>query len=329
MSSNIRAGQEGAAVRDVQSRLALLGFDLGKEVDEGIFGPLTARAVSEFRLRVGLAGKQVVDADAWAALVDETFVFGDRVLYLRMPHFHGRDVNTLQIALVSLGFSCTPDGIFGVHTERAVREFQMNVGFRGDGIVGDASYAAINRLRHAWEGRDMIALGDRPLGFARAAAVLENTPICIFGTDATGRAIADRISNLAAATTPASRVVSAPSLDQVPSSATLMVQLAAAGDHSARENEASSGRDDPRATPQADDPRATPQVVYDSDITINTRLRTALEMCVPGKLEMCVPGKARITVRLAIAPDDGKAFSPREEQHAAIILLDALCEAFG
>ncbi|MDR2197350.1 MAG: peptidoglycan-binding protein [Coriobacteriales bacterium] len=344
----IASGQGGPAVRDVQTRLLSIGYDLGGEADENVFGPKTAHAVSAFRERVGLAAGESVDAETWAALVDASFTFGDRVLYLRMPYFHGRDVRILQTALISLGFSCAPDGIFGAHTERAVREFQMNAGFKDDGIVGDATWAALNRLRHAWEGRDLIALGDRPLGFARAAAVLETTPICVFGTDATSRAVAERISNLAAATTCASLVVSAPSLDQVPGATTLMVQLAAPSQHAAEaaarggggggavegggrgEGAKGGGRGVEGVVPVGGSVKVSggvsgiesvvPSVLYDSDVTVGARLRTAVELTSPGQ--------PRIAVQLLCPPDDGLAFSPREEQHAAIILLDALCQAF-
>jgi peptidoglycan hydrolase-like protein with peptidoglycan-binding domain len=299
----IGQGSTGAAVKDVQARLQSIGYDLAQEFDEGIFGVATAGAVASFREHLGLNPGEEVDYDTWTALVDATFTLGDRLLYLRMPYLHGRDVHTLQTALAALGFSCTADAIFGAHTEHAVREFQQNAGISGDGIVGDSTFSAIERLRHAWEGKDLINLEAHSLGFARAAEVLENTPICIYGTDEIGRNIAERISNLAMATTQASLVVSAQSLDQAPSDSMLMLQIT---------NEKRQKVRDESHIP----PTAIPQVIYDSDETLPARIATAVELISTEQ--------PRIMVLLSRAP-----LTAREEQHAAVALLDALCLCRG
>ena len=168
-------GASGPAVRDVHARLQTLGLnqavglvvDLGDEANTGVFGPRTAQTVAAFRQSMGLSAGDEVARDTWTALVDATFTFGDRLLYLRLPHFHCCDVHTLQTALSSLGFSCASDGIFGAYTERAVREFQQNAGINSDGIVWDSTFSAILRLRHAWEGKDPLSTEARALGFAR------------------------------------------------------------------------------------------------------------------------------------------------------------------
>ena len=303
---HIEQGSAGPGVKDVQVRLRSLDYDLENEIEEGLFGPLTAFAVSEFRRLVGLPKGEDVDFDTWTALVDATFIFGDRLLYLRLPHFHGRDVFTLQSALAALGFSCFADGIFGVHTERAVREFQQNAGLSSDGIVGHSTFSAIDRLRHAWEGKDLLRFEIRGLGFARAAEVLESTSICIYGTDELARNVAERISNLAMATTPASKVICAQSLEQVPDDSTLMIQLTS---HSSKVAE----------------PDTIPLVFYDSDATINARISTALGLMTKRQM--------RIIVYLGNIPHDSDSdtdsITPRDEQHAAIALLDALCLSYS
>jgi peptidoglycan hydrolase-like protein with peptidoglycan-binding domain len=284
----------------VQVRLLALGHELGEEEKQGVFGPLTAQAVAAFRELAQLAPGSDVDRDTWAALVDATFTLGDRLLYLRIPYFHGQDVRTLQTALAALGFSCTADGIFGGHTERAVREFQHNAGIEGDGIVGDSTFSAIKRLRHAWEGKEQLGEGVRPLGFARAAEVLESTPVCLFGLDETGCGVAVRMSNLALATTPSSRVTNAQTPEQVPDDAVLVVRLT--GDPSV-----------------LDERGFAPQVVYDSDETLNARVTTAVGL-ISGR-------RPRITVLINTGSQEGEKLSVREEQHAAVVLLDALCLA--
>ncbi|MDR0350938.1 MAG: peptidoglycan-binding protein [Coriobacteriales bacterium] len=299
----IGRGAEGLAVRDIQERLLTLGYQMGPEPTAGLFGPLTAQAVEAFRASVGLTGGDEVDSATWIALVDATFTFGDRILYLRIPYFHGSDVRTLQTALAALGFSCAADGIFGGHTERAVREFQHNAGLGADGIVGDSTYAAITRLRHAWEGKDQLVFGGRPTGFARAAEVLEHTPLCLFGTDPSARQVAERMSNLALATTTASRAISAPSLEQAPPGASLLIRLSSSSFEQ---------------LPQDD---GSPQVLYDSDATIDARVATAIG------LAYGLP--PLVTILLACGSDGTGQLSAREEQHAAVVLLDALCLAFG
>ena len=126
----------GAAVEDVQQRLAALGY-LREEQVTGTYGEVTANAVRAFCQKEGIPEVDCVDDKVWAALVDAGFHLGDRTLYLRMPYFHGNDVVELQRALGALGFACgAEDGIFGAYTELALRKFQMNMGLFSDGIAG-------------------------------------------------------------------------------------------------------------------------------------------------------------------------------------------------
>ncbi|MEG0324131.1 MAG: peptidoglycan-binding domain-containing protein, partial [Raoultibacter sp.] len=87
----------GAAVEDVQQRLALLGI-LANDHVSGTFDDVTAKAVRTFCERNALDPLEEVNEKVWAVLVDATFYLGDRTLYLRMPYFHGNDVLQLQKA---------------------------------------------------------------------------------------------------------------------------------------------------------------------------------------------------------------------------------------
>lgn len=49
-------------------------------------------------------------------------------------------VITLQQALANHGYDVAVDGVFGVGTENAVRDFQSNNGLEVDGVVGAATY---------------------------------------------------------------------------------------------------------------------------------------------------------------------------------------------
>lgn len=52
----------------------------------------------------------------------------------------GSDVKTLQSLL-----NIYPDGIFGILTDEAVREFQKNNGLKVDGVVGNATWSALTK----------------------------------------------------------------------------------------------------------------------------------------------------------------------------------------
>lgn len=61
----------------------------------------------------------------------------------------GDGVKTLQSNLKKLGYSIMADGIFGVGTESAVKEFQAKYGLVVDGIAGAATLAKIEELLNA------------------------------------------------------------------------------------------------------------------------------------------------------------------------------------
>lgn len=87
------------------------------------------------------------DAATWTALVEASWSFGDRMLYLTSPNLRGEDVSELQTHLSRLGFDCGRiDGIFGPNTARAISDFQSNAGLSVDGICSAGTATAILRL---------------------------------------------------------------------------------------------------------------------------------------------------------------------------------------
>ncbi|MDR3135960.1 MAG: peptidoglycan-binding protein [Coriobacteriales bacterium] len=301
------------SIQDVQSRLQVLGYNLGTEAASGIFGSRTSASLAAFKRAAHLPEGDSLDLQTWQALVDASLDLGDRVLYLHMPHFQGRDVKILQEALSSLGFAVNDDGVFGPTTERALRDFQQNIGLEASGILRADSVLAISRLRHAWEGKRGVILEGRCLGYTRAAEVLETTPLCVFGTGKTTRSIADRISNLALATTPASQVVSAALLANDPGSEMFLVGLSLPMPEAKHTHARLEGSE-----------AAIPQVCLHSFAAGND---------LPAQISAILHSRAvdtrRINIEIGIVPTTHQTLTAAQEQQCAIVILDALCLAFG
>ena len=292
----IKRNHTGAAVEDVQQRLALIQC-LDESNIDGVFGPKTVAALHRFCRMVGIPEVDEVDEKVWAALVDASYSLGDRTLYLRMPYLHGHDVVELQRALGALGFGCGgDDGIFGAHTELALRKFQMNMGLPEDGIAGAYTFATLRNLHHSWEGKDAVRQPER-LGFARAADVLETNAICLFGTQPFTRSVASRMSNLALATNPTSKITSAESLLVPPDATMTLVRILLP-------EEKTTG---------------IPRITYSEEDSMALRIRTALQGLGPTERRL-------VAVELP-GPVWFDAGEERSAQHYAITLLDALCSA--
>ena len=294
----IKRNDTGAAVEDVQTRLARIGH-LPEDAITGIFDDVTAAALAEFLAASALPPSEEVTEKVWAALVDATYNLGDRTLYLRMPYFHGHDVLELQQALGALGFFYgTRDAIFDAHTEEALRRFQLNLGLPSDGIAGAYTYAALRNLAHSWVGKEATHSPVRHLGFARAADVLERNAVCLFGTDEFSRAVASRMSNVAQATNPASKIISADALSVPPDASMMLVHVLL----------------------EATDAEAgVPLVSYAEEDTLGLRLASAVDVARDAswpRVSVLLPG----TMWLEAGPE-------RSAQHYAITLLDALCSA--
>jgi peptidoglycan hydrolase-like protein with peptidoglycan-binding domain len=98
---------------------------------DGIFGPLTARAVRNFQSRFHLSVDGEVGPQTWTALIVEL-----------QRGFSGPAVMAVQHNLkFAYGFtSLAVDGIFGPITQSAVRTFQAKFGIGVDGIVGPITW---------------------------------------------------------------------------------------------------------------------------------------------------------------------------------------------
>jgi len=142
----IAPGDQGEPVRDLQHRLATLGYETAP-AEAGCFGESTAAAVRAFQTARGLRVDGICGRQTWSSLVEAGYRLGDRLLYHRTPMLRGDDVLELQQKLNALGFDAgRGDGIFGPHTAEALRDFQRNVAAVPDAICGPESIAALERL---------------------------------------------------------------------------------------------------------------------------------------------------------------------------------------
>ena len=142
----LRRGDSGAAVSDLQRRLALAGCEPGLP-ESGQFGPATEDAVRAFQRARGLRADGVCGPQTWASLVEAGYRLGDRLLYAHQPMLRGDDVSDLQRRLSALGFDVGKvDGMFGPQTAHALGQFQRAAGLSVDGIGGPATLAALARL---------------------------------------------------------------------------------------------------------------------------------------------------------------------------------------
>lgn len=173
---NVRRGDRGPVVKDIQEKLRKLGYYVGPAGADGLFGTHTEGAVREFQERSALPVTGSVDDATYRALSERSLTLGERLLYLHSPHLRGRDVLQLQKALKSLGFNPGPlDGVFGPATERALREFQASVGIQQDGILGPATLKRLSEMSVSFGSSSVVDYPSRRM----EAHVLDGTVVAL------------------------------------------------------------------------------------------------------------------------------------------------------
>lgn len=171
----------------------------------GAYGERTIAAVERFQRERGLEVDGVCGPQTWSSLVEAGYRLGDRLLYLRAPMLRGDDVSELQHRLGALGFDAgRVDGILGPDTERALRDFQRNMGLTCDGVCGRDTLAALARLRPPADdtasvgmAREREALRTAPRRLADRRLVIGETGGLPVLADALGRALQERGATVA------------------------------------------------------------------------------------------------------------------------------------
>ena len=170
MSKDLTRGDRGDAVALFVNILIRLGF-LSKPTDN--FDNVVEEAVKAFQQERGLKVTGVVDQVSARALEEARYKLGDRVLALNSTALmHGDDVSNLQSRLVEMGFNCGKiDGVYGLLTESAVKEFQKSVGILPDGKCGPVTLIALMRLVKTVSGGAPSALRENVKHAVRSPAL--------------------------------------------------------------------------------------------------------------------------------------------------------------
>jgi len=154
----LSVGSHGSMVANAQMRLKAAGYLLGS--CDGIFGAVTQRAVKNLQKDYGLKVDGIIGVDTWAILklfnvsnaepdVVDTLEKAATVTTSKLQRgSRGSNVIKLQQALISLGLLSfgEDDGVFGLRTYNAVRNFQKSYGLTVDGIVGYKTLVKLNEV---------------------------------------------------------------------------------------------------------------------------------------------------------------------------------------
>jgi N-acetylmuramoyl-L-alanine amidase len=169
-------GDSGAAVAEIRTKLHGLGL-LPDPVDPladpgaAYFDEATDRAVRAFQQQRGITVDGIVGEQTYHALEEARWRLGDRILsFVPARLMAGDDVAGLQQRLLDMGFDCgRVDGLYGVDTERSLREFQRNVGLLPDGTCGPATFKALAQLART-------VVGGRPHVMRESEAITRAGP---------------------------------------------------------------------------------------------------------------------------------------------------------
>lgn len=169
MSPDLNVGESGDLVLQVTNyltRLNLLNFE------SSTFDSSVEAAVKAFQQSRGLTVTGRVDSITLRALDEARWKLGDRVISFTSPLMRGDDVAALQSQLSEMGFNCgRVDGIFGIDSEAAVKEFQKSVGVKVDGRCGPATIMSMLRLKKMVSGGAPLQLRDATTRAERGPAL--------------------------------------------------------------------------------------------------------------------------------------------------------------
>jgi peptidoglycan hydrolase-like protein with peptidoglycan-binding domain len=155
-ASELRRGQSGPEVRQLQEGLVSLGYLSAQDMatGPGVFGPRTEAALKRLQSSSGLSPTGVYEASTRQALTQAltpTTPTDPSLPAAGMRRGNeGGNVLQLQNSLVQLGYLTqtqvnTGPGIFGGQTEAAVKALQVRNGLSATGVFDEATRAAMGK----------------------------------------------------------------------------------------------------------------------------------------------------------------------------------------
>ncbi len=155
-ASDLRRGQSGPEVRQLQDALVSLGYLSSKDAatGPGIFGPKTEAAVKQLQTASGQAATGLYDASTRQALTSALTPSTPSDPSLPAAGMQrgneGSNVLQLQNNLVQLGYLTQPQvntgpGIFGGQTEAAVKALQVRNGLPATGAFDEPTRSAMQK----------------------------------------------------------------------------------------------------------------------------------------------------------------------------------------
>lgn len=137
-------GDKGNQIVAIQQALIQQGYDISADGD---YGDSTQSAVRQFQADHGLDCDGVVGAATYEALMGEAMPenqTSQAASSAAMPVVTAdNEIRVVQQALANQGYTVDVDGVFGVGTEQAIRQFQADHGLETDGIVGRSTFYAL------------------------------------------------------------------------------------------------------------------------------------------------------------------------------------------
>jgi N-acetylmuramoyl-L-alanine amidase len=170
MSDLPKLGDRSNAIELISNTLLRLGFI---ETPSDIFDEKLTQGIKAFQQERGLTATGVINEITARSLEEARFKLGDRVLVFNSTALmRGDDVSNLQDRLIQMGFNCGKvDGIYGLGTEGAVKEFQKSVGIVADGRCGPATLISLMRLVKTVSGGTPAALRESVKHSVRSPAL--------------------------------------------------------------------------------------------------------------------------------------------------------------
>ena len=154
----ISAGADGEKLPPYSSACRSHSFKVG--TIDGSYGSRTTSAVSAFQQSKGLKSDGIVDKETWTALAADPVpapetvqsnapILSNAAVAANPPTLLnkgavGSKVKTLQVRLEIQGYDPGRiDGIFGVRTATAVKNFQQFKGLTANGVVDETTWKAL------------------------------------------------------------------------------------------------------------------------------------------------------------------------------------------